>query len=204
MPNGFGVNAAQLRVLVDAQLPPEPARWLTVTYGLAAQHVQDVDQLSTDDSAIVAAARAGDASIVITKDEGFVKLVERFGPPPQIVKVTCGNIRNADLRALVLSAWPRVADLLARRTDLRGSSAVGAVPKSVFGYTERIMWVAIRTRYFENEVVRKRRYLRREWCIAVVRDPLRVERQADGRYRFWGLVLDFGSRVLRVFRRPTA
>lgn len=54
------------------------------------------------------------------------------------------------------------------------------------------------TPYFEHEVLRKRPYLRKEWCIAVVRQPLRVHAQGDGRVRFWASVPDFGGRYLRV------
>ncbi len=99
-------------VWVDAQLPPALARWLRQTHAVDAWHVEDVQQLVTDDPAIFAAARAGRAAVVVTKDEDFVELVERLGPPPQVVLVTCGNVRNAELRAIVLGAWPRVAELL--------------------------------------------------------------------------------------------
>lgn len=54
------------------------------------------------------------------------------------------------------------------------------------------------TDYFEREVLRKRPYLRREWCIAVIESPDRIERQEDNRYRFWGMVPDLGGRYLRV------
>jgi hypothetical protein len=54
------------------------------------------------------------------------------------------------------------------------------------------------TCYFEHEVLRKRPYLRREWCIAVLENPIRVERQEDNRYRFWGLVPELRGRYLRV------
>lgn len=54
------------------------------------------------------------------------------------------------------------------------------------------------TPYFENEVLRKRPYLRREWCIAIVLKPLREERQPNGRYRFWGAAPLMGGRILRV------
>ncbi len=40
------------------------------------------------------------------------------------------------------------------------------------------------TPYFENEVLRKRPYLLREWCIRVVEQPSRVEVQEGGRIRF--------------------
>ena len=54
------------------------------------------------------------------------------------------------------------------------------------------------TEYFEQEVLRKRPYLQREWCIEVVERPVRVERQEDNRYRFWGAVPELGGRYLRV------
>ena len=54
------------------------------------------------------------------------------------------------------------------------------------------------TVYFEEEVLRKRPYLRREWCVRVVEQPVRVERQEDNRWRFWAPVADLGGRVLRV------
>jgi hypothetical protein len=44
------------------------------------------------------------------------------------------------------------------------------------------------TEYFEHEVLRKRPYLRREWCIAVIRDPIRTEAEGDNRVRFWAAV----------------
>ena len=54
------------------------------------------------------------------------------------------------------------------------------------------------TEYFESVVLRKRPYLRREWCIAVVQNPLRVEPQDHNRFRFWARVPELGNRYLRV------
>lgn len=57
------------------------------------------------------------------------------------------------------------------------------------------------TRYFEEQVLRKRPYLQRDWCQAVVKNPLRREAQADGRIRFWGRIQqpnEARSRFLRV------
>ena len=54
------------------------------------------------------------------------------------------------------------------------------------------------TEYFEREVMRKRPYLQREWCIAVVKQPVRVELQEDNRVRFWAAVPELGGRYLRV------
>lgn len=54
------------------------------------------------------------------------------------------------------------------------------------------------TDYFEREVLRKRPYLRREWCIAVIENPIRVEAQEGNRLRFWGVVPALDGRYLRV------
>jgi hypothetical protein len=52
--------------------------------------------------------------------------------------------------------------------------------------------------YFERKVMQKRPYIRKEWCIAVVQNPIRSERQGDARYRFWAPVPELGGRYLRV------
>jgi hypothetical protein len=57
------------------------------------------------------------------------------------------------------------------------------------------------TRYFEEQVLRKRPYMQRQWCFEVVGAPVRREVQADGRIRFWGRVVLSGEarpRYLRV------
>jgi len=59
---------------------------------------------------------------------------------------------------------------------------------SEFAYTE----------YFENEVLRKRPYLKKEWCEAVVEHPIKVEPQEHNRFRFWGEVAAIEGRILRV------
>ncbi len=54
------------------------------------------------------------------------------------------------------------------------------------------------TSYFENEVLRKRPYIKKEWCIHVIENPIKVEKQETNRYRFWGKVDDLGAKILRV------
>ena len=54
------------------------------------------------------------------------------------------------------------------------------------------------TEYFEKEVLRKRPYLKREQCIQVIENPIKVERQEHNRFRFWGEIKELGGRVLRV------
>ena len=54
------------------------------------------------------------------------------------------------------------------------------------------------TEYFEKEVLRKRSYLKKEWCIHVIKNQLKVEPKEHNRFRFWGMVPELEDRVLRV------
>ena len=54
------------------------------------------------------------------------------------------------------------------------------------------------TDYFEKEVLRKRPYLKKEWCVSVIENPLRVEPQENNRFRFWGSIPELEGYVLRV------
>lgn len=67
----------------------------------------------------------------------------------------------------------------------------------MLGY-HAVMSIYQYTSYFENEVLRKRPYLKKEWCIKVIEDPLKVERQENNRYRFWGRIEELEDRILRV------
>ena len=59
------------------------------------------------------------------------------------------------------------------------------------------------TRYFEEQVLRKRPYIDPHWCVDVIAAPLRRERQPDGRIRFWGQVSGPGEGTLRILRVVT-
>ncbi|MXX36817.1 MAG: hypothetical protein F4Y91_14435 [Gemmatimonadetes bacterium] len=54
------------------------------------------------------------------------------------------------------------------------------------------------TEYFEQQVLRKRSYLKKEWCIYVIENAVRSEPQEHNRFRFWAAIPEFGGRYLRV------
>jgi hypothetical protein len=57
------------------------------------------------------------------------------------------------------------------------------------------------TRYFEEQVLRKRPYIQRDWCLSVIAAPIHRQGQDDGRIRFWGKIVPEGEtrpRILRV------
>lgn len=53
------------------------------------------------------------------------------------------------------------------------------------------------TRYFREQVLRKRTYLKISWIKRVLANPIRKEIQKDGRVRFWAYIKDL-KKYLRV------
>ena len=58
------------------------------------------------------------------------------------------------------------------------------------------------TGYFEKDVLAKRPYIKKEWCERVVSSRKHVEKQPDGRFRFWGQIPEYGNKYLRVVTLP--
>jgi len=57
------------------------------------------------------------------------------------------------------------------------------------------------TRYFDEQVLRKRPYLDAAWCAQIIAAPLRRETQDNGRVRYFGMIVDprdGAQRILRV------
>lgn len=54
------------------------------------------------------------------------------------------------------------------------------------------------TDYFEKHVLRKRPYLKKEWCEYVLSTPCRWEVQEGNRFRFWAAIDELEGRYLRV------
>jgi predicted nuclease of predicted toxin-antitoxin system len=90
---------------IDAQLSPALARWISETFGVAPQAVRDLGLREAKDLIIFHAAREAGA-VIMSKDSDFVLLLERFGPPPQVLWVTCGNTSNVRMREILLKSFP--------------------------------------------------------------------------------------------------
>jgi predicted nuclease of predicted toxin-antitoxin system len=95
-----------VKLWLDAQLAPALALWITESLGISAVSVRDLGLRDAIDRDIFAAARDAKAT-VLTKDSDFVYLLERLGPPPQVIWLTCGNTSNAHLRTILAIALPR-------------------------------------------------------------------------------------------------
>lgn len=84
-----------MHFLIDAQLPPGLARWLTAQ-GYPSAHVNDLGLGAAPDGEIEAKARELRA-IVWSKDSGFADRA-RQSPELQVVWLRIGNTTNASLR----------------------------------------------------------------------------------------------------------
>ena len=54
------------------------------------------------------------------------------------------------------------------------------------------------TEYFESEVLRKRPYLKKEWCEFVIDNAESSQTQEHDRIRFWARIPELEGRYLRV------
>ena len=101
-----------MKLWIDAQLSPALARWITDHFPeIEAFALRDLGLRDAEDTEIFEAARQADA-IVMSKDSDFVDLVNRLGPPPQVVWVRCGNTSNAQMRVVLSSTLWAAAALL--------------------------------------------------------------------------------------------
>jgi predicted nuclease of predicted toxin-antitoxin system len=98
--------------LVDAQLPPAMARWLSAK-GYEAFHVSDFGmQTATDREIWEFAAVKG--AVIITKDEDFATRRVLSAKGPVIVRVRLGNTRNSVLIAWLERGLPLMIDAIER------------------------------------------------------------------------------------------
>ena len=100
-----------MKVWIDAQLSPGLARWLSEHHAVEAFSARWLGLHDSTDEAIFDAARSANA-VVMTKDRDFVQLLERAGPPPQVIWVTCGNTSNAHMRDILRQTFANALLLL--------------------------------------------------------------------------------------------
>jgi predicted nuclease of predicted toxin-antitoxin system len=100
-----------MTIWIDAQLSPAIAPWIESKFSVKAYALRDLGLRDATDREIFNAAQAAGA-VVLTKDIDFVALYNRYGAPPQIIWLTCGNTSNRALRALLTQTLQQTIDLL--------------------------------------------------------------------------------------------
>ncbi|SCY68292.1 DUF5615 family PIN-like protein [Thiohalorhabdus denitrificans] len=112
-----------MRFLVDAQLPPALARWLS-EQGHQAEHVVDLGLEASPDREIWRVAHQTGA-VVISKDEDFVTLVTLQPEHAQVVWVRLGNTTKRGLLNWFAPLLPQVVHALERGERLVEVKAKG-------------------------------------------------------------------------------
>jgi predicted nuclease of predicted toxin-antitoxin system len=97
---------------IDAQLPPLLAEWLSAQFQVEAFSLRTLGLRDATDAEIFGSAQQ-QGIVIISKDSDFVDLVSRYGPPPQLIWVTCGNVTNRQLQIVFNNTFPDSLELLA-------------------------------------------------------------------------------------------
>ncbi len=105
-----------MRFIVDAQLPPALARFLTAQ-GHTAEHVADIGLRDADDSSIWEYALKHEAAVV-TKDEDFPHRLSQSRETPIIVWLRIGNTSRRALLQWFEPLIPQVVELIERGDKL--------------------------------------------------------------------------------------
>ncbi len=100
-----------MTIWIDAQLSPAIAKWITENFAVQVIALRDLGLRDATDRQIFTAAQQA-AVVVMTKDSDFVELVSRYGAPPQVIWLTCGNTSNARLKQILTMALPQAIALL--------------------------------------------------------------------------------------------
>ena len=89
-----------MKVWLDNHLSPALAMWIAEAFSVECVQIRDLGLARAADPAIFeAAALAG--AILISKDQDFGELVDRRGPPPAVILLTCGNTSTLALKVLL-------------------------------------------------------------------------------------------------------
>ena len=106
-----------MKIWIDAQISPAIAAWITLEFGIEAIALRELGLRDAEDLEIYYSAREANA-IVLTKDRDFVSLSDRFGPPPKILWLTCGNTSNESLKRILHETLKLAIELLESGEDL--------------------------------------------------------------------------------------
>jgi predicted nuclease of predicted toxin-antitoxin system len=100
-----------MTIWIDAQLSPVISFWIESNFAVKALALRDLGLRDAEDEEIFLAAKKSNV-IVMTKDSDFISLLEKFGAPPKVIWLTCGNTSNANLKNILSATLQEAIDLL--------------------------------------------------------------------------------------------
>lgn len=100
-----------MKLWIDAQLSPALAQWIREKFGIEVYAVRDLGLRDAEDEEIFQRAKL-EIAVIMTKDSDFLLMQERYGSPPQILWITCGNTSNTYLKEVLHGTLPEALKLL--------------------------------------------------------------------------------------------
>ena len=110
------IHYPELLFWIDAQISSSIAKWLKETFHVQTESVKMLQLITADDEVIYMAARKADA-ILISKDRDIPLLLNRLGPPPKIIWLTCGNTSNKALKIILQNNFKAIIESLIINND---------------------------------------------------------------------------------------
>ena len=99
-------------IWIDAQLSPALAAWINRTFDdTTAQSARALGLWDAEDEGVVRAARKAGV-VMMSKDSDFLNLLDRYGPPPKVIWVTCGNTSNQRTRTILKQTLQPAIEML--------------------------------------------------------------------------------------------
>jgi predicted nuclease of predicted toxin-antitoxin system len=81
-------------IWIDAHLSPAIALWINKTFaGIDAKSLRSLGLRDSTDLDIFNKGKEAGA-VLMTKDSDFINLLQKYGPPPQVIWLTFGNTSN--------------------------------------------------------------------------------------------------------------
>lgn len=88
-----------MTIWLDAHISPGVAAWINENFSYEAHSLRGMGLRDAKDAEIFEAARTANA-IIISKDSDFLDLIGKFGSPPKLIYLRCGNTTNQRLREI--------------------------------------------------------------------------------------------------------
>src|SRR4051812_23129129 len=112
----YSINYSKLLFRTDAQISSSIAKWLIETFNVRAASTKMLQLMKADDEIIFMAARNANG-ILISKDRDIPLLLNRYGPPPKVIWLTCGNTSNIVLKRILQNNFKAIIESLIITND---------------------------------------------------------------------------------------
>lgn len=106
-----------LRFIVDTQLPPLLATYLTSKGNDSIHTTFFKDGHLLQDSEISVIAK-NENRIIVTKDNDFLERYALYGAPPKVLLLQYGNIKNSELILLIEKEIEKISSLFQQESNL--------------------------------------------------------------------------------------